>query len=338
MFNLFLPGIDEIAPHAGLPRLPALETLLARARPAPLRGTAWDALAELGGSDTARWPIGPVSALGDLAAPPACCLRVEPLGMDAEQQGAFRLRAHTLDIARDEADALAAAFAEAFGGDGLRLEVARPDRWYLAQPASEDAWRGFEAPAGKLAEDARPVPAERALSRLLSEVEMLFYAHPVNEARRAGGRPLIAGMHPWGGGRLRPDAAHSAAPLQGGLCAACADEGEGEDEGEPFLRGLRRLGLLAERGAGRGSIDAAGFSWPVAEEGRLAAQLTRVERELAVPLLRRLRRGGLKGVRIFSARTVHETRPRDLLALWRRRAPLGLPGPGSRMSRTEASC
>ena len=334
MFNLFLPGIDEIAPHAGLPRLPALETLLARARPAPLRGTAWDALAELGGSDTARWPIGPVSALGDLAAPPACCLRVEPLGMDAEQQGAFRLPVHTLDITRPEADALAAAFAEAFGGDGLRLEVARPDRWYLSQPASEEAWSGFEAPAGALAEDARPVPAERALSRLLSEVEMLFYAHPVNEARRAHGRPLIAGMHPWGGGRLHHDASHSAAPRQGGLCAVDGDE----EAGEPFLAGLRRLGMLPECGAAGGSIDAAGVSWPVAEEARLSAQLARIEQELAMPLLRRLRRGGLPGVRIFGARAVHETRPRDLLALWRCRTPLGLSRPGSSMSRTEASC
>lgn len=335
VFNLFLPGIDEIPPEVVVPRLPALEILLARARSAPLQGSAWDRLAQLAGGDTERWPVGPVSALGELASPPACCLRVEPLGMDAAQQGAFRLPAHGLDIDLAEAEALAAAFAQTFGDDGLRLEIARPDRWYLAQSSSEDAWRGFDGSAGALAEDARPVPPEPALSRLLSEVEMLFHAHPVNEARRVRGLPLIAGMHPWGGGRLADDVPRRReSPDARGA-------GAGSQPGEPFLAGLRYLGVLPRGGSVGEQIDAAGVAWPVADEARLAAQLAGVEQDLAAPLLRRLRRGGLRGIRIVSARAVHETRPRDLFKLWRRRAPLGLPraaSPQAESSSREASC
>lgn len=309
---------------AGSPRLPALETLLARARRRPLQGSAWDWLAQLAGGDTGRWPVGPVSALGEmgelpaLPAPRDCCLRVEPLGMDAGQQGAFRLPARVLDISRSEAEALAAAFAEAFGEDGLRLQVARPDRWYLAQPAGVEPWRGFDGPAGALAEHARPVPAEPALSRLLSEAEMLFHAHPVNEARRDRGLPLIAGMHPWGGGCLQHDEPRDR-PRNG----RGRGGGAGSDPGEPFLAGLRRLGVLPGWGGSGERVQAGGISWPVADEASLSARLAGIEQELAVPLLRRLRRGGLKGVRIVTARAVHETRPGDLLKLWRRRAPLG---------------
>ena len=312
MFTLFLPGIESAA-AAGLPRMPALERLLARGRARPLEVSPWAFLAGLAGGDQARWPVGPVSAAGELAAPPRGCLRVEPLGT-LEEQAAFRLPAARLAITRDEALSLAAAFLEAFGGDGLRLEIATPERWYLAWAdghAEAQAWRGFPAPALATPDDERPAPPEAPLRRLSSEVELMFHAHPVNVARHARGAPLIASLHPWGGGALA--ATGVAEPP-----AAMVGE-------EPYLAGLRRLGAIpgvAGAAAGDAAAVADGIAWPLAIETLELRQLARIEQDWAAPLLALLRRGRLDGVRIVTGRAIHDTRRTDALRIWRRPRPL----------------
>ena len=312
MFTLFLPGIESAATDA-LPRMPALERLLARGRARPLEVSPWAFLAELAGGDQGRWPVGPVSAAGELAAPPHACLRVEPLGT-LEEQAAFRLPAARLAITRDEALSLAAAFLEAFGGDGLRLEIATPERWYLAWAdghAAAEAWRGFPAPALSMPDDERPAPPEAPLRRLSSEVELLFHAHPVNVARHARGAPLIAGLHPWGGGAL-------AATETTELPAATAGE-------EPYLAGLRRLGAIPGAAGARAhdaAVEADGIAWPLAIETLELRQLARIEQDWAVPLLALLRRGRLDAVRIVTGRAIHVTRRTDALRIWRRPRPL----------------
>lgn len=289
MRTLILSGLEELA-DADAPRLPALELLLARARvrEAPAR-SCWAALAAASGGDLERWPVGPVSALAELGRCDGECLRAEPLGMDAEQQGAFRLRAAALEIEQAEAEALAAAFNDTFGADGLRLATPAPGRWYLLREAGDPpAWQGFPGPM--LAAGERPAPPEPALRRLLSEVEMLFFAHPVNEARRAQGRLLVTGLHPWGGGRLNGD------PMAGPAAV----------EGEPYLAGLQRLGVAADA------------LWPLAPEALSTAALERVEAEVVAPLARELRRGRLARLAILTGQRVFELRATDLLRVWRR--------------------
>jgi hypothetical protein len=312
VFTLFLPGIES-ASAAALPRMPALERLLARGRARPLDASPWAFLAALAGGDEARWPVGPVSAAGELAAPPRACLRVEPLGA-IEHQAAFRLPAARLEISREEADQLAAAFRATFAADGLRLEIAAPERWYLAWADGDGeaaAWRGFAGPARSLLDDERPAPPEAPLRRLSSETELLFHAHPVNAARSARGAPLVAGVHPWGGGALTV-----AAPMTTEVAAVAE---------EPYLAGLRRLGLVpgaAARGATKAAVDGDGIAWPLAIETLELRQLARIEQDWGAPLLGMLRRGRLDGVRIVTGRAVHETRRRDALRIWRRPRPV----------------
>ena len=300
-------------PGADVPRLPALETMLARARRRPLSSSPWVVLAKLAEGQAEDWPVGPVSAQGDLAAAPSCCLRAEPLGMDAEQSGAFRLPARVLGITRSEADALAASFDATFGADGLKLVIARPQRWYLVQQdgfSAGEPWRGFDVPARALAADARPAPPEPELCRLLSEVELLFFSHPVNEARRDCGMPLIAGIHAWGGGRLHgPAAPGPHAPLAG----------------EPYLAGLRRLGAIPASQGDPGRHAADGAAWPVADEDMSVERLPEAERAWAAPLLRSLWLGRLPALAIVTGRSRHELRRRDLFKLWRRAHSLEQP-------------
>lgn len=313
VFTLFLPGIES-APEGASPRLPALERLLTRGRARPLATTPWALLARLAGGATDRWPVGPVSALGDGLSVPRACLRVEPLGSQQEEGGAFRLPAVELGIGRDEAAALAEAFRGAFGADGWRLEIATPERWYLVAQddrASAAGWSGFAGPAHALREGERPAPPEPGLRRLLSEVEMLFHAHPVNTARRERGTALIAGMHPWGGGLLGD---------LGPVAAGGADAPE-----DPFLAGLRRLGMLGAPPGDRmaaGRIDPDGVAWPAPIETLRLATLGDIERNWAAPLLAGLQRGRLDAVRIVTGRQVHETRRSDALRFWRRPRPV----------------
>jgi hypothetical protein len=313
VFTLFIPGI-ELAPPGALPRLPALERLLARGRSQPLAASPWALLARLAGGDLQRWPVGPVSALGDRVGAPRTCLRVEPLGAQEAQGGAYRLPAAGLGIRRDEAVALAEAFHAALGADGWRLEIATPERWYLVAAewlAGDAEWSGFDGPAHALGEDQRPAPPEPGLRLLLSEIEMLFHAHPVNAARRELGAAVIAALHPWGGGRL---AAH-------GLLAA----GDGDAPEEPYAAGLRRLGALGPSPGPRaepGRLDSAGVAWPAAVETLELARLAAIEHDWAAPLLAALRRGRLDGVRTVTGRQVHETRRADALRFWRRPRPV----------------
>jgi hypothetical protein len=310
VFTLFAPCIERA--WAGGSGLPALERLVARARSWPLEETPWAMLAKLAGGSLERWPAGPVSALGELAVPPCACLRVEPMGGEFEREGMFRLSAASLDITRAEAEALAAAFRDVFGAEGLWLEVAAPERWYLAWEPSHPAaqgWRGFPGPAPWLAHDERPAPPESRLRLLLSEVEMLFHAHPVNAARRDRGAPIIAGMHPWGGGLLDEDAAST----------------PGAVPEEPYLAGLRRLGAVpGEAGPGfaPGGSFREGFAWPMAVEERVTAgRLEMLDQAWGAPLLASLRGGRLAGVRIVTGRAVHETRRLGALRFWRRFPP-----------------
>lgn len=313
MFTLFLPGIDT-ASSTALPRMPALERLLARGRARELHGSPWTFLAQLAGGDPARWPVGPVSAMGEFEVPPRACLRVEPLGADAEQQGKFRMPASSLGITRDEADALAAAFLGTFGPDGWRLDIATSERWYLAwEPIHGDTrvWQGCPGPAQSVGEGERPAPPEAELRRLMSEVELLFHANPVNIARRDRGAPVIAGMHPWGGGVV---------PAHRVLASFTPAAPE-----EPYLAGLRRLGTVCGRAAGRAVRDVVAngeIAWPFPIETLSLQQLAHIDDDWAVPLLGLLRRGRLDGVRVVTGRAIHETRRTDALRIWRRPRPV----------------
>lgn len=298
--TLFLPGLETLA-HRDAPRLPALERLLARARTRP-GGCCWTLLAMQAGGDLARWPVGPVSALADLGDAPSACLRVEPLGMDAEQRGHFRMRAPDLGLAAEEAQALAAGFNAAFAADGVRLQVATPSRWYLWQEGAAAPWRGFDAPPLLLDPAQRPAPPEPALRKLLSEAEMLFFAHRVNAVRREQGRPLVAGLHPWGGGRL-----HLPAAAAGEATAAPVS-------GEPYLEGLRRLGLPTQRAGARDEAPA----WPLAPEAFEADALERIDREVIEPMLARLRRRPGMQLHIATGHATYALGAADLLKFWRR--------------------
>lgn len=212
--TLFIPGLlgggllREARYFDGL-SVAALERLLSRARrqhhdPVPAEASLFRLFGypALPGDPL---PVAAVSHLADLGhAPPHPCLRADPVNLQPDRDRVVMIGNQGLAVTRDEARQLVEAFNRLFGTDGLRLEVAAPQRWYLLAE---------RAPAIRtwplslvLDQDIDPhLPAgEEALywHKILNEVQMLFYSHPVNEARRRRGQPEINSVWLWGEGAL----------------------------------------------------------------------------------------------------------------------------------------
>lgn len=193
--DLFPP--QEIAAEvcAGL-RLPALERLLAcaSASASPVISLEdW-----LCASFNAQ-AIAPVRAAADgLDAGEGYWLCADPVHL--QLQHAEMVLIPDVALNRDEAAALCGALNAQFADAGLRFLAPHPLRWYVqlqadplltTTPLSQAAWRDarLHQPQGV---------EELQWQRILTEVQMLLHAHPVNQARSG---LAVSSLWLWGGGR-----------------------------------------------------------------------------------------------------------------------------------------
>lgn len=260
-------GLDSHA--AGLAR--RVRRRLGRARRSELAATDSLALvcAALG---IEPMPPAPLARLADGREPDRCAwFFAAPATFVADRDRLIVLPlADALDAA--ESEALLAAFHEHFDSESAVLERRGGDRWSFHHPAVVEA----HTPSPSAAADVSADPVAfggadaRALARVLNEVQMLWHAHPVNEARRASGRPPANGLWVWGGGALpnAPEIAVRAVLFGGG----------------PEIAGLaRRLGLAHAPLASPGRIETVEDGVVVVESG---------EEELGAAWLAALARAG----------------------------------------------
>lgn len=237
--GLIIPGLAHV-PRDAWRAAPRLRALLQRARPLPAcppgrtaaihaasgAGVALDALA-----------FGPVCAQGEGDGDGA----VPALALDAAMALAepVSLAVHTdhvrfagplqPSLTHEEAAALVGAVNALWSDEGLSLALAHSGYWYLAGAdvvalagGLGDAmhWQGM-----RLDEALAVATDRRRLARLLTETQMLFHEHPVNQSREAQGWMRIDGLWLSGAG-VRP-------PAPGCRARLLADE--------PYARGLMRL-------------------------------------------------------------------------------------------------
>ena len=238
LLHLLVPGLlqrpDGTDPALFRSTAPALEWLLARADADPVPATLDATLFELFGLPTpidADLPVAALTRLADggEAGGGDWWLRADPVHLRADLHGGvFLADARTLAIEADETTALAAAFNQTFAEDGLRLEAPCPERWYLRLPTDPGIrTQTLSAAAGRNINALLPAgPNARHWHTLLTEIQMLFHGHPLNQAREQRRQPMINGLWFWGGGSC-PTAAR--APTAG-LYAR-----------DPLVRGLARL-------------------------------------------------------------------------------------------------
>jgi hypothetical protein len=198
--SLFLPPEAARAACAGL-SLPALETMLARARAEPSASASLEAwLCErFGLPDSA---VAPVTLRADGMEPGAAWwLRADPAYAHIRQNELI-LQAG-VPLSEAEAGRLCAALNAHFSGAAMRFFAPHPQRWYVrleaepemrALPLSQVAGRDIRA----------LMPQGRDALRwhgVLNEIQMLLHGHEVNAEREACGETPVNSVWLWGGGR-----------------------------------------------------------------------------------------------------------------------------------------
>src|SRR5512146_740599 len=146
--------------------------------------------------------VAPVRAAADgLAVDEGYWLCADPVSL--QLQHAQVLVQPDVAPSQEEAKALCANLNEHFAGMGLSFQAPHPRRWYArldaapqltTTPLRQAAWRDakFHQPQG--ADALR-------WQRIATEMQMLLYAYPANQARAARGELVINSLWLWGGGR-----------------------------------------------------------------------------------------------------------------------------------------
>ena len=134
-------------------------------------------------------------------------LSVDPVQMIPDRDTLVLIPSEDLQISEDESKQLLATFNAHFAEDKVELIWARPNHWYLSivQPVDIKT-TSIDEIAYKSVNDYYPTGnAAQYWRQLLNETQMLFYSHPVNEARREKGWPEINSVWLWGEGKINPE-------------------------------------------------------------------------------------------------------------------------------------
>jgi hypothetical protein len=240
-----------------------------------------------------------VPEVGSGADPAAWACIATPVHLSAGMRSVTMAADGILSLAPGEAAALSADFNRVFGGAGVRLSVGREallsclfdDRIEAvtrdpAEAAGNDVF-GFQ-PSG---------PDGARLRRLMSEMEMWLFDHPVNHARAAQERRRVTGLWLWGGGPTG-----EALPPVRGWCA-------GDD---PFF---------AAFGSEHEFPHAAGGGVVVCAEQPGSNEWREIERRWLVPAVAALGAGRLKRLDLSAADRCFSVGKGLSLRFWRRPRP-----------------
>jgi hypothetical protein len=212
--DLFLPKDFAAEVCAGL-NLPALETLLARGASLPAVQTdpagvsLEDFLCGLFSvTCTSGAPVAAISAVFD-GLESACWLRADPVHVRLQREQVVLLP--NVVVSRDEATVLCASLNEHFFDQGLTFVAPHPSRWYVKLDTLPDIVTvPLSHVSGRNIHGNLPTGTDsRRWHQVFNEIQMLLFAHPLNEAREARGEMPINSVWLWGAGRCKMAAENS---------------------------------------------------------------------------------------------------------------------------------
>lgn len=214
--DLFLPHEFAAEVCAGL-HLPALQKILARgastgsARTSDPRLSLEDALCGLFGAGA----VAPVSAAFD-GLDEGHWLRADPVHVRLQREQVVLL---PVAVSVEESVQFCASLNEHFAGQGMAFFAPHPARWYVRLNESPDITTvPLSQAAGRNIHGNLPTGAEsRRWHQLFNEIQMLLFAHPLNEAREARGEAPVNSVWFWGN-------AQSEALPPGAYASASSDE------------------------------------------------------------------------------------------------------------------
>lgn len=199
--DLFLPKDFTAEVCAGL-RLPALEKMLARGASTGSAQTGEIASLEemlCKAFGMSGQPIASLSAAFDGLAE-GCWLRADPVHLRLQRDQLLLLP--DVEAGADETRQLCTALNEHFAGQGMEFFAPHPQRWYVRVDGLPDiATVPLSQAAGRNVHGLLPRGREAARwHQVFNEIQMLLFAHPVNEAREARGELPVNSLWLWGGG------------------------------------------------------------------------------------------------------------------------------------------
>lgn len=151
-------------------------------------------------------PIAPLLASIELAKADLSkfWIKLDPVQLIADRDSLILIPAKDLNISEQESRDLLDAFNQHFAVENVQLEYASKDSWFLNIAQEVDVQTtSIEDLAYKPLDDAYPKGnAATYWKKLLNETQMLFYTHPVNEARREQNLPEINSVWAWAEGKL----------------------------------------------------------------------------------------------------------------------------------------
>lgn len=186
---------------------PELKTLLGRARYTHEPQTdAAALLCELFGVVRQHdYPLAPLLAQqAGVAVDQGYWLNATPGHLQTRRNALVLADPATLTISAAESSALAATLAEHLREEHITLHAPQPERWFLhcdVPPVMTTS--GLGVVAGNDVRAFLPQGADsRRWHRILTEMQMLLHAHPVNEARESLGQTPLNTVWLWSGGTL----------------------------------------------------------------------------------------------------------------------------------------
>lgn len=292
--ELLVPGLLGDTPSS---TTPALCRLLSRATASPTPGRDLPTLLarHFRLSDDPYPPVAALTRLADTGEADGYWLRADPVHLHADLRQVLLTHQLLEDLDQDEATVLTSTLNENFEDLGWRFHAPHPRRWYLhteqpAEIATHPPWvaRG---------RDVRPLLPTGQQARLwhahLTEIQMLLFEHPLNQAREARGAAKVNSVWFWGEGGLPIAARYPAGEVYGN---------------DPLLRGLARLagGELHPLPSGAGDwLEQAQAPALVVLDALVDCDpqqygqvLNALERRWFSPLLNALRRGALAELKL----------------------------------------
>jgi len=135
-------------------------------------------------------PIAACSALADAAL--SARWRLDPVNLHIGRDHLVLTDPARLALGADDARALAASIAGLFQDEGMTLLAAHPERWYLQETEPSRGLRlqtrSMLAALGRSIDGWQPTGDDaRRWRRIVNEVQMSWYRHPVNERRESEG-------------------------------------------------------------------------------------------------------------------------------------------------------
>lgn len=332
--TLLVPGLFgatrrvEAAAHRGpIPRLPALETFVARADRCPqaiegaearIFGLFGVALPEAGDA-----PVAAVTRVLDLGViDDGWWVRADPVHLVPDRDRLVLHDAQWFDLTQEEASRLAAEIGEAYAGEGWTLKAPRPGRWYLKPPrAPQLLTTPLPEVVGRDIHPHLPHGEDgKAWRTLLNELQILLHTARVNSERERVGKPAINSLWFWGGGRLPkvPPAPWaqlwSLEAVSLGLARLSQIPAEAPPGG--FLQWQGRAPAVP--GAHLVVLDAARTALQYGDRARWQEEIERIERDWIAPALAALTDRRLQAVTLLDETgPAYALTPRSARRWWR---------------------